>query len=242
MPSTAIRLHSAGADAAPITLAATLYLPETGSGPFPGLIVGHGAGSRRERHAEFCREAAAQGFTVLALDFRGHGESEGVADGPLEDDIAAAAGFLRKHCAVDRSRLCYRGSSMGGFYGLKAAAAGGLAAAVLLCPATPEVMLEELDESDSRWDIPRHRDYFRDQDSLTLASRVKCPILLVHARGDEVVPFERSQELARHLPGDTTLVALTGGSHTSAQHDPTVHRLTVRWLLDQVTSACTGRT
>ena len=33
MPAAAIRLHSAGADAAPIVLAATLYLPDLGAGP-----------------------------------------------------------------------------------------------------------------------------------------------------------------------------------------------------------------
>jgi dipeptidyl aminopeptidase/acylaminoacyl peptidase len=281
MPAAAVRLHSAGADAAPIVLSATLYLPEKDAGPgggqFPGLVVGHGAGSRKERHAEFCREAAGQGSVVLALDFRGHGDSEGAADGPLEDDIAVAAGFLRKHCGVDRSRLCYRGSSMGGFYGLKAAATGtaGFAAVALLCPATAEVMLEGLDDIESRdteadsadgdpaapatrWDMPGIKDYYRRENSMALASRVKCPVLLVHARGDELVPFGHSLELAAHLPGDTTLVALAGGSHTSAQHDPEVHRLTARWLLDhtegdpghsgrrpggvQIMDACTERT
>jgi len=278
MPAAAIRLHSAGADAAPIVLAATLYLPDLdagpggaagggprgdGGGPLPGLVVGHGAGSRRGRHAEFCREAAAQGFVVLALDFRGHGDSEGAADGPLEDDIAVAAGFLRKHCGVDASRLCYRGSSMGGFYGLKAAATGaaGFAAVALLCPATAEVMLDGLDEFEARdteanpengdagseggapavpptrWDMPRITEYFRRQDSLALAARVKCPVLLVHARGDEVVPIGHSLGLAANLAGDATLVALAGGSHTSAQHDQAVHRLTLSWLLDQTAEA-----
>ena len=55
---------------------------------------------------------------------------------------------------------------------------------------------------------------------------MKCPVLLVHARGDEVVPIGHSLGLAAHLAGDATLVALAGGSHTSAQHDPAVHRLT----------------
>jgi hypothetical protein len=57
-----------------------------------------------------------------------------------------------------------------------------------------------------------------------------------------VVPISHPLALAQHLKGDTTLVALAGGSHTSAQHDPAVHRLTAHWLLDQLTSACTERT
>lgn len=96
----------------------------------PGLVVGHGAGSQAARHEEFCREACRQGFVVLALDFRGHGNSMGTGDGPLEQDVLAAVHFLRDHPAVDGQRICYRGSSMGGFYGLKAQPEAGFAAPV----------------------------------------------------------------------------------------------------------------
>jgi uncharacterized protein len=259
MPFADVHLHSAAAvsasvrAAAPLLLAATLYLPDSAAAPVPGLIVGHGAGSRRSRHTDFCRAAAAEGLAVLALDFRGHGDSEGFADGPLEDDLTVAAQFMRSHRGVDGTHLCYRGSSMGGFYGLKAAAAGLFRATALLCPADERLMLAGLEEiatrdadteaqaapdqprpAGTRWDVPATAAYFRHQDTLALAERVTCPVLLVHARNDEVVPLSHSLKLAEHLPGDTTLVALAGGSHTSAQHDPAVHRLTARWLLDHL--------
>lgn len=181
MRTAAAHLCSAPASglAPDLELAATLYLPDPSDGlPTPGLVVGHGAGSRRARHDAFCRAACSQGLAVLALDLRGHP-------------------------AVDGRHLCYRGSSMGGFYGLKAASEAGFAA---------------------------------------LAARVRCPVLLVHARADSVVPFGHSLTLARRLGGNATLLALAGGTHTSAQHDPAIHRLTARWLIDQLKSACTERT
>ena len=137
-----------------IELAATLYLPsEAPVGErAPGLIVGHGAGSRRSRHAEFCREACATGFVVLALDFRGHGESAGLADGPLESDLVAAAAFFRAHPGVVPEKICYRGSSMGGFYGLKAAPEAAFAAMALLCPATESVILHAIDQHEAGGD------------------------------------------------------------------------------------------
>ncbi len=287
MRITPVRLRSARAwdlstgrhAPAELELVATLYLPNLagdaapGGGPAtgfaPGLVVGHGAGSHRGRHDEFCQAACSHGFAVLALDFRGHGESAGAADGPLELDILAAAAFLRDHPAVDGARLCYRGSSMGGFYGLKAAAEMHFAAVALLCPAGERELLDALDLAEdthgtgraeaqvppeaeegggapptgpTRWDVPALKAYFANQDSLALAGRVRCPVLLVHAREDSVVPFDHSLALAGRLAGDTTLVALAGGTHTSAQHDPGVHRLTARWLLDQVMNACTERT
>jgi uncharacterized protein len=211
-------------------------------------VVAHGAGSRRSHHADFCEAAAAEGFLVLALDLRGHGDSEGAADGPLEDDITVAANLLKKHRLVDDRRLCYRGSSMGGFYGLKSAAAGTFAAVALLCPASEHLMLTGLDTivaynadteatgaeggAATRWDVPATKRYFAHQNSLALAARVTCPVLLIHERGDETVPLSHTLHLAEHLKGDTTVVARAGGTHSSAQHDPAMHHLTARWLLD----------
>lgn len=254
MRTTSVTLRSALLPGLPaeLRLAATLYLPD---GPdhddrgrrSPGLVVGHGAGSRRTNHDDFCREACLQGFVVLAFDFRGHGDSGWSADGPLEQDVLAAAAFLRRRTDVDDEHICYRGSSMGGFYGLRAAVETKFTALALLCPASERVILDALQADEerpaaTRWDVPRLRTYFEAQDSVALAARVRRPVLLVHARADAVVPFDHSLALAHHLAGEATLLALAGGNHTSAQHDPHIHRLTARWLLDQVTSACTGRT
>ena len=281
-------LSSPVPDVAPsLPLAGTLYIPDarTSNGHAPGLIVGHGAGSRKSRHDEFCRAACTEGFVVLALDFRGHGHSGGEADGPLELDIYAAAAHLRALPSVDPEKICYRGSSMGGFYGLKASKEARFAAMALVCPATESVILHGLAELEAardteapeetealdpsgeavtprqveapvlssgqrfpisadeppHWDLPGLRAYFEQQQCLSLAACVECPVLLVHARADEVVPFTHTLLIAQSLVVDTTLVALQEGVHTTAQHDPRVHRLTVEWLLDQVTS-CNGHT
>jgi dipeptidyl aminopeptidase/acylaminoacyl peptidase len=246
-----VRILSAPSAGLPpdLELAATLYLPEGAdeSGAAAGLVVGHGAGSRRLRHDAFCREACTQGFAVLALDFRGHGDSAGAGDGPLEQDIIAAAQYLRWHPAVAGGHVCYRGSSMGGFYGLKAAPEAEFTAMALLCAASEKVMLGAIDEAeetpaDTRWDVPRLRAYFEQQDSCRLAARIRCPTLLIHVRTDAVVPFSHSLALAQHLGGDATLRALAEGTHTTAQRDPAIHEFTSRWLLARVRDACTART
>jgi dipeptidyl aminopeptidase/acylaminoacyl peptidase len=268
-----VSLLAARAEGGPadLRLAAYLYRPQGGHSDtptpapqVPGLVVGHGAGSRASRHEQFCLEACRHGFAVLALDFRGHGDSAGSGDGPLELDVLAAVRYLREHPAVDPRLICYRGSSMGGFYGLKAAARAAFAAMVLLCPASETTMLRAIvDDEDSdarrdteapegtdtsagvespgdaipRWDMPRLRAYFERQSTGTLAAQVACPVLLIHARGDDVVPLEHSLMLARHMRTDTTVLALEGGSHTTAQQDPSIHVYSAAWLRDRVAPA-----
>lgn len=232
-----------------VNLVASLFLPDC-TGVKPGLIVGHGAGSNRLNHADFCLAACSAGFTVLALDFRGHGESDGEADGPLELDIMAAASWLRSQTDVDAGSISYRGSSMGGFYGLKATPEAHFAAIVLLCPASETVMLEALTRAEEAVDDPgtcggrlntaSMKHYFEHQQLLVLAGRVRCPTFLIHTRADEVVPFTDTLMLVRNLRTNTTLLALQDGSHTSAQHDPRVHRRSIEWLQQQLTS-CSGR-
>src|SRR5665811_408746 len=58
------------------------------------------------------------------------------------------AALLRTHPLVDGRSICYRGSSMGGYYGLQAANDAGLAAAVLVCPASEQVLLAGIARAD----------------------------------------------------------------------------------------------
>ncbi|HZJ03195.1 MAG TPA: alpha/beta fold hydrolase, partial [Thermoleophilia bacterium] len=216
--------------------------------PRSAVIVGHGAGSHRGRHDAFCRAACAAGMIVLAIDFRGHGESTGELDGPAHHDILSAAALLRSHQLVDGRRVCYRGSSMGGYYGLQAAADAGLAAAVLVCPASEEVLLARIDRTDDlaeteslserglalRLDADGMREYLVGRPSLEAARHVTCPMFLLHARGDSVVPLGHTLAVAEALSGPVDLKIVGEGDHSSIQGSQEMHEVTVRWLLQQV--------
>ena len=45
------------------------------------------------------------------------------------------------------------------------------------------------------------------------------PLLLIHARGDEVVPYSHSEKLYERAAEPKRLVLLEGGHHRSVQHD-----------------------
>ncbi|NKQ36141.1 MAG: hypothetical protein HF973_11070 [Chloroflexi bacterium] len=75
-----------------LEMQATLTLP-AGSPPFPGVILLHMLGSDRQVWADngFSQLLADNGYAVLALDMRGHGETGGSRDWDLaEEDLQMA--------------------------------------------------------------------------------------------------------------------------------------------------------
>ena len=103
------------------------------------MVIVHGAGSRKENHGDFGRACAASGWAALAFDQRGHGESEDGMSPAALADVGKMARFLAGVDGVDADRVCVRGSSMGGFMAIQAAAtADQIAGAIAICPAGAE--------------------------------------------------------------------------------------------------------
>src|SRR5436190_17692134 len=112
-----------------------LWLPTTVP-PWPGMVILHGAGSRKENHADFARACSARGWAALAFDQRGHGASADEMGPAALADVARMAAFLARRDGVDGARICVRGSSMGGFMAIHAAASSdAIAGTIAICPA-----------------------------------------------------------------------------------------------------------
>ena len=56
------------------------------------------------------------------------------------------------------------------------------------------------------------------------------PLLLIHAKGDEQVPYQHSEELYARAAEPKRLLLLEGGDHRSAQHDAELQGESLRWL------------
>ncbi len=218
--------------------AARSYLP-----PHPAVVICHGLGSRKERHAEFARFLSGRGFAALALDLRGHGESGGQLDGREALDIGAAVRYLQSRPEVDASRLAVRGSSLGGCCAIHAAATfPEIKAVVAICPAREaglrsmliEQCVGEVIEGNglhARLKLPDYLDYLREHDVFEAVDRISPRALyLIHARGDTTIPYQVSEQLYASAGEPKNLLLLNGGSHWSAQHDPAVHDSVVEWL------------
>jgi len=114
---------------------ATLYLPGASNRPGPdnlfydivpkppeqrpaAVVLVHGYSSDRVFMSTLARRIARNGYGVLAIDVRGHGENRNsfadnqTGDG-LREDVKNAVEFLRQSTRVDGSRIVVMGHSMG---------------------------------------------------------------------------------------------------------------------------------
>ena len=213
-------------------LAYALFMPE--GEPLAGVVICHGAGSAKESHFDFARTARARGLAALAYDARGHGRSSGDLGPGLAGDALAMCDLMREHAPA----VALRGSSLGGFTAIMAAAAsnGSVSAVVALCPAPGDLLARglrsETREVEFRADRERLEPWL-DSVSLVEAAASLGPrtaLLLMHARGDEQVPYTVSEELYEAASEPKRLLVLPGGHHRSLQHDVEMQNEALRFV------------
>jgi uncharacterized protein len=211
-------------------LAYALFLPE--DEPATGVVVLHGAGSAKESHFDFARGCREEGMAALVFDARGHGRSDGAFGPRAIDDVLAMVERVRAHAP----RVALRGSSMGGFQAIHAATRDpSLCAVVAICPAPERSLLRMLRSGEPLrfgCDAPATEAWLESLDLFDAVSQIgpHTGLMLLHAKGDEQIPYTASEDLyaAAHEP--KRLLVLPGGHHRSLQHDLEVQALSRRFI------------
>jgi fermentation-respiration switch protein FrsA (DUF1100 family) len=134
---------------------------------------------------------------------------------------------------------------MGGLLAIHlAAASSAVAAVVAICPASERMMLETVRPvaagkppppgsylDSMRIDAPALAAWLEEYEIGDAVERMGGkPLLLIHAKGDEQVPYTHSEELYARAAEPKRLLLLEGGDHRSAQHDAELQGESLRWL------------
>ncbi|MBA2631183.1 MAG: alpha/beta fold hydrolase [Thermoleophilaceae bacterium] len=213
-------------------LAYALFVPE--GEPRAGVVICHGAGSAKESHFDFARGCRDDGMAAIAFDARGHGRSEGVFGPSAIDDALKILDLM----AAYAPRLALRGSSMGGFVALHAAARDReVCAVVAICPAPEDMLLRAVrSQAPERFacDVPATERWLRSVDVYEAAADLDegTALLLMHARGDEQIPHAVSEQLFQAAHEPKRLLVLPGGHHRSLQHDMELQAVSRRFIQD----------
>jgi uncharacterized protein len=224
-------------------LAYALFLPD--GEPDVGVVILHGAGSAKESHFDFARGCRADGMAALAYDARGHGRSEGSFGPSAFDDALAMAGLLHSFAP----QVALRGSSMGAFEAIHAAAKAGeagaaakarervpaICAVVAICPAPEDGLLRYLrsgQRPEFECDAEACQPWLESLDIYEAAGRLgpETALLLLHARGDEQVPYTVSEKVYESATEPKRLLLIPGGHHRSVQHDEELQAVSRKFI------------
>jgi fermentation-respiration switch protein FrsA (DUF1100 family) len=202
------------------------------------MVIVHGAGSAKENHADFGRLCAASGWAAVSYDQRGHGESEDQMGPAALADVSRIAALLGRVEGVDERRICVRGSSMGAFMAIQAgASSAAIRGVIAICPASVELLRRGLREGtlEMRADIAALDAWLGEHDLTHAVGELDGkPLVLLHARGDDRVPYTTSEQLYESAGEPRKLIVVAGGNHHSVQHDPELQAVALRWLQRQL--------
>jgi alpha-beta hydrolase superfamily lysophospholipase len=223
------------------TLPAYLALPESDVGPEPLVVLLNGSSTSKEETLLWSDAFLAYDLAVLALDWPGSGENAlTVPPTPDCDDFTDGVfAFASEHAAIDASRVALVGFSLGGAVAAIAAANDRRIGAVVA--VTPPY-------DPRRW-------YARAQPLLrrhlaTLAGgearatrlagafalpgiieRTRCPMLVIGAGRDLIVPPEEAVRFCAAAGERGTLLWYPHGSHGLYEILPDWTTEAARWLV-----------
>jgi fermentation-respiration switch protein FrsA (DUF1100 family) len=209
------------------------FMPATRKADATVLFL-HGNAENISTHFMNVAWMPAEGFNVLALDYRGYGGSEGRPSLPgMQLDIDAALTALRARPDVDPRRIVLFGQSLGGALAIHYAARGsqrGALRAVITDSAFADyrkIATEKLAASVLTWPFQWLPALVVDNDYSPLASVgaiSPLPLLLIHGEADAVVPAHHAQRLYEAARVPKELWLLPGVGHIQSVRDVALRR------------------
>jgi pimeloyl-ACP methyl ester carboxylesterase len=196
------------------------WLVRGGGSPAP-LVIYFGGNAEE---VSWMAEAAAGEFTgwsLLLVNYRGYGESEGKpGEKQLLADALAVYDYAKQHRGVDPERIVAMGRSLGSGVAVYLATERSLRGVILVSPYDSLVEV-------GRQHYPflpislmlRHR-----FDSIGRAPRVDAPLLCLVATGDRIIPTQHSRALFAAWRGQKTWSEVPNADHDSIAGEPEYRR------------------
>ncbi len=156
------------------------------------VLFSHGSGKNISHYLDDAQYFRDDGFSVLLYDYGGYGQSTGEpSENRCYTDIRAMYKHLTQVRGVPKDRIVLAGCSMGG--GVTADLAANVVSGAVILESTflsvPQVVADTLPWLPSK---ALTRIQFRNMDK---AGEIQSPVLVVHSRDDNVVPFAQGQRL-----------------------------------------------
>ncbi len=176
------------------------------------LLFFHGNAGNISHRLDSIRQFFDLGLSVLIIDYRGYGQSGGKAtESGIHRDADAAWRYLTEDRGISATDIIVFGRSLGASVASHLAAQHQPLALIVESSFTsvPDIAAELYPWLPARW-LSRlshaTRDYVRD---------VRCPVLVIHSRDDEIIPYHHGEQIYATANEPRTLLTLRG-SHNDA--------------------------
>jgi hypothetical protein len=190
------------------------WMPQPDSNA-PALLYLHGSRWNLTGSSFRIERWREMGFSVLAIDYRGFGQSSGElpTEANTYEDTALAWDWLKAKMPEAQRRYIY-GHSLGGAVAIDLAAKLGPGeAAGLITESTFTSVPDVVSASPYGW-LPVGFLISQRFEALEKMKKVTLPKLLLHGTGDRVIPHTMSDELFKAATEPKRLVKFEGASHS----------------------------
>jgi len=201
----------------------------------PALLYLHGTFRNLYRNIGKIDALREAGFSVLAVDYRGWGESSPLvpSEATIYADAAVAWAELARREPEPRKRVLY-GHSMGGGVAIELASRmrHGVDYGALIVESTFTRMP---DVATARGRLAQFLAWLWSPQfaSIEKVSRIDAPMLILHGSNDNTVPVALARRLRAAAPAGAQLVEIPGGSHSRLESDaPALYRQSLRAFID----------
>lgn len=193
------------------------------------LLFFHGNGGNISHRRESIEIFHRLGLNVLIIDYQGYGNSEGMpGEQAMYDDGRAAFDYLVSDRKFKKENVVVFGRSLGGAVAVRITAEKQPGAAILesTFASVPDVASYYFPVM-SKFIVSRYR-----FNSLAQVKKIHCPLLVLHSKQDDVIPFMSGVKLYNGANNPRTFVELVG-DHNSGfmQSQPAYEEVLASFLL-----------
>ncbi len=179
------------------------------------ILYLHGKGKNISANAKHANRLMRMGFSVLVIDYRGYGKSEGgfPSESSVYTDAQVSWNYLIQK-GFKPSQILIYGHSLGGAIAIDLATKHPKALGMIVDASFTS--MSEMAQLDPKYrvfpiDLLIHQRF----DSIAKLRSLAIPVIYIHGTADEVIPTTMAQQMYEATPTRKQIVLIPNGGHNN---------------------------